>query len=83
MSKSAHLLGEPVGLALRAVTDCPMELNLRPASVVRRQILEKRRPFLIAAAACVILGLLGLGTYYARAEQVIRRRTQGSRRKLS
>ena len=46
---SAHLLGELVGLALRSVTVSPMELNLRPASVVRRQDLEKRRPFFIAA----------------------------------
>ena len=61
-----------------------MELNLRPASVVRRQELEKRRPFLVAAAACFILGLLGWGAYYARAAQVIRaQRRTGSRRKLS
>ncbi|HET9418351.1 MAG TPA: type IV pilus assembly protein PilM, partial [Chthoniobacterales bacterium] len=53
-ARSAYLLGELVGLALRAVTTCPMELNLRPASVLRRQQLEKRRPFLAAAAACVI-----------------------------
>jgi type IV pilus assembly protein PilM len=52
--RSAHLLGEVVGLALRTVTACPMELNLRPASVVRRQQLEKRRPFFVAAAAFVV-----------------------------
>jgi type IV pilus assembly protein PilM len=72
ISRSTHLLGEPVGLALRAATDCPMELNLRPASVVRRQELEKRQPFLIAAAACFILGVLGWGAYYARAAHVVR-----------
>ena len=72
ISRSTHLLGEPVGLALRAATDCPIKLNLRPASVVRRQDLEKRRPFLLAAAACFILGLLGWGAYYTRAAQVIR-----------
>jgi type IV pilus assembly protein PilM len=72
IARSRHLLGEPVGLALRAATNCPMELNLRPASVVRRQELEKRRPFLIAAAACFILGFLGWGAYYARAAQIIR-----------
>lgn len=76
ISQSTHLLGEPVGLALRAVTDCPMELNLRPASVVRRQELEKRRPFLIAAAACFILGLLGWSAYYTRAAQAIRHSTE-------
>ena len=45
--KSAHLLGELVGLALRGTTTCPMELNLAPASVVRARELTKRRPFLI------------------------------------
>ena len=56
---SAHLLGENVGLALRALTRCPMELNLRPPSVVRVHEAQRRRPFLVAAAACLILALLG------------------------
>ena len=72
IAHSAHLLGEPVGLALRSISACPMELNLRPAIVVRRQELEKRRPFFIMAAAAVILSLFGWGFYYTRAAQVAR-----------
>ena len=75
-ARSAHLLGELVGLALRTVTACPMELNLRPASVVRAQALEKRRPFLMLAAACFILALAGWGIYYARAAQEMRQSTE-------
>src|SRR5712692_6115436 len=45
-ARSAHRLGELVGLARRPVKAGTMELNLRPASVVRAQALEKRRPFL-------------------------------------
>jgi type IV pilus assembly protein PilM len=74
---SKHLLGEPVGLALRAATDCPMKLNLCPVSVVRRLELVKRRPFLIAAAVCVFLSLLGWGVYYAHDAGVLRRRAEG------
>jgi Tfp pilus assembly protein PilN len=59
-----------------------MELNLRPASVVRRQELEKRRPFLMLAAACLILGLLGWGMYYTRAAQVTRRITEQTQQKV-
>jgi type IV pilus assembly protein PilM len=70
VGRSAHLLGELVGLALRSTTTCPMELNLRPASVVRAQELERRRPLLIIAAACLVLGLVGWAAYFARATQV-------------
>jgi type IV pilus assembly protein PilM len=73
ITRLAHLLGEPVGLALRTARNCPMELNLRPAKVVRRQELEKRRPSFIVAAACCILALVGSGAYYLRAAHVIRR----------
>jgi type IV pilus assembly protein PilM len=83
ISHSTHLLGEPVGLALRAATDCPIRLNLRPARVVRRQDWEKRRPFLSAAAACFILGLLGWGAYYTHAADVIRHRTEVIQEKVA
>ena len=76
VAQSAHLLGELVGLALRSVTVCPMELSLLPANVVRRQELGRRRPFFIAAAACVILAMLGWSVYYTRAAQVTRDTTQ-------
>jgi type IV pilus assembly protein PilM len=82
VSQSAHLLGELVGLALRATTTCPMELNLRPAAVVRRQELERRRPYFVVAAACVVLALLGWGIYYARASMVTRRATQRLQEKI-
>jgi len=80
-TRSAHLLGELVGLALRSVAVCPMKINLLPASVVRRQDLEKRRPFFIAAAACILLALLGWSAYYTRAAQVAQQTAQAMRQK--
>jgi type IV pilus assembly protein PilM len=82
IANSAHLLGEPVGLALRTARECPMQLNLRPASVVRRHQLERQRPFLVAAAACFILGLLALGTYYTRAARTTRHITEQIQQKV-
>jgi hypothetical protein len=82
LSRSAHLLGELVGLALRTAANCPMELNLRPASVVRRHELEKRRPFFVLAAACFILALLGWGIYYTRAGYVIEHGTARLQEKI-
>lgn len=72
VTRSAHLLGELVGLALRSVGSCPMELNLRPATVLRRQELEQRRPYFMMAAAAAVLALLGWGFYYTQAAQVAR-----------
>ena len=75
VARAAHLLGELTGLALRSVTTCPMELNLRPRSVARRQETERRRPYLVLAAACFVLGLLAWGAYFWRAGQVEDRAT--------
>ncbi len=69
---AAHLLGELVGLALRRINACPMELNLAPASVGRARRLEQQRPFFILAAACFLLGLLGWSAWCFRANQVER-----------
>ncbi len=82
LGRSAHLLGELVGLALRTVTTCPIELNLRPANVVRIQELERRRPFFIMAAACFILTLVGWSAYYTRAADVTRNSTQQLQQKI-
>jgi len=83
ISRSTHLLGEPVGLALRAASDCAIKLNLRPASVGRRQDLEKRRPFLVAAAACFILGLLAWSAYYTHAAQLLHLSTERIQEKVA
>jgi type IV pilus assembly protein PilM len=69
VTDSAHLFGELVGLALRSTTTCPVELNLPPANVVRRQRLAQRFPFFLAAGICLVLGLLGLGLYFLRVMQ--------------
>jgi len=82
LARSAYLLGEVVGLALRSVCSCPMELNLLPGSVVRKQDLERRRPFFIMAAACFILALLGWSAYYARAAHVTRLSMQVLQQKI-
>jgi type IV pilus assembly protein PilM len=63
-SKNAHILGELVGLSLREVSDCPMELSLRPQSVIRAQLIESKRPYILAAGVCVLLTLAGWWLFY-------------------
>jgi type IV pilus assembly protein PilM len=75
VARSAHVLGEVTGLALRSATNCPMELNLRPRSVIRREEMERRRPYFVLTAACSILGLLAWGASFWRAALVTERAT--------
>jgi len=63
----AHAFGETVGLALRSAVSCPMELNLQPASVGRRQRVAEQRPYLVLTAVCLLLTLAGFWLYYQRA----------------
>ena len=68
--KHAHVLGELVGLGLRSINTCPMELNLRPASVVKAQRVAARRPYLILAGVCLLLAMAGWALYFMRAAAV-------------
>lgn len=70
ISRSAHRMGELVGLALRGTSDCPMELNLRPAKVVRRHDLAVKRPYLITAGLCGLLALAAWWQYFVQATKV-------------
>ncbi len=63
----AHTLGEMVGLALRGALDCPMALNLRPASVVRRQRTAEQVPYFVLAGLCLWLILAGFWLYFDKA----------------
>src|SRR5690606_20605010 len=55
IGKEAHVLGELVGLGLRSSSSCPMELNLRPPSVIRKREAEARRPFFALASVALLL----------------------------
>ncbi|HEY5814338.1 MAG TPA: pilus assembly protein PilM, partial [Terrimicrobiaceae bacterium] len=51
----AHTMGEVVGCALRFLGNTPLEINVRPHSLVREQNLAKRKPLLVLAASCLLL----------------------------
>jgi type IV pilus assembly protein PilM len=67
VGRVAHTLGELVGLALRSAVSCPMELNLRPASVKKAERTAAQKPFIILAGICILAALLGWWQYYANA----------------
>ena len=63
LSKEAHMLGELVGLGLRGLSSCPMELDLVPEAVQRSRDVAERKPALLMAVASV-LGLIGVAGFY-------------------
>ncbi len=66
LSKAAHFFGEVVGLGLRELTECPLEVNLLPASLKTRRSGEEKRPYLAATALCILLIPLSLWAFHAK-----------------
>ena len=60
LSKYAHSFGEVVGLGLRDLAHCPVELNLMPKSSIQRQEFANKRPYLIASIYAVALGVFAV-----------------------
>ncbi|HEX3720196.1 MAG TPA: type IV pilus assembly protein PilM [Verrucomicrobiae bacterium] len=55
LSKYAHSYGEVVGLGLRDLAHCPVELNLMPKSSIQRQEFGGKKPYLIASVFALAL----------------------------
>jgi type IV pilus assembly protein PilM len=66
LAKCAHSFGEVVGLGLRNLAHCPVELNLMPKSILQRQRLNQKKPYFAAAIFCLILVVLAFGWFYQR-----------------
>ena len=56
LSREAHTMGELVGLGLRSAGQSKLNIDLVPSKVGEARAAAKRKPFLIAAAALLILG---------------------------
>jgi type IV pilus assembly protein PilM len=62
VQREGHLMGELVGLGLRGIGKSEINIDLVPSVVAQARAADRRKPFLIAAAA-VLLG--GLGAWAA------------------
>jgi type IV pilus assembly protein PilM len=66
LAKVAHSFGEVVGLGLRNMAQCPVELNLVPKSIRSKQQFKRKQPYFIAAVFSLILVVLAYGWFYGR-----------------
>jgi type IV pilus assembly protein PilM len=79
---SAHYLGEVVGLALRHILTCPIEINLMPARVEKQRALRKKTPLYLATGAVLVLVLLVWCGYFYKLTQLGRERLEQVERKV-
>ena len=63
LARVAHSMGEVVGLGLRNLAHCPVELNLMPESTRKWRAFNEKKPYIIATlftmvAVVAVIGLL-------------------------
>ena len=61
LARVAHSLGEVVGLGLRNLAHCPVELNLMPESTLRWQSFNQKKPYFIATLVSLVLMAFAVG----------------------
>jgi cell division ATPase FtsA len=72
LAKVAHSFGEVVGLGLRNVAQCPVEMNLMPKSSLKRQQLNQKKPYFIATIFSLVAVVLAYGWFYAKIADIKR-----------
>jgi type IV pilus assembly protein PilM len=66
LARVAHSLGEVVGLGLRNLAHCPVELNLIPESTRRLQSFNEKKPYLIAAVFSLVAVVAAMGLLFQK-----------------
>ena len=70
LARVAHSLGEVVGLGLRNLAHCPVELNLIPESTRRWQSFNEKKPYLVATVFGLVLMVGGMGLIFQQLADV-------------
>jgi type IV pilus assembly protein PilM len=61
LSRVAHGMGEVVGLGLRNLANCPVEMNLMPDSTLRWQAFNQKKPYLLATVYSLAIVMFVIG----------------------
>lgn len=70
LARVAHSLGEVVGLGLRNLAHCPVELNLIPESTRRLQGFNEKKPYFIATVFSLVAVVAMMGLLYQKLADV-------------
>jgi type IV pilus assembly protein PilM len=70
LAKVAHSMGEIVGLGLRNLANCPVELNLMPESTLRWQSFNQKKPYFILSVLSLVLVVAATGWLFTKLAEV-------------
>ena len=63
VQREGHLMGELVGLGLRGIGKSSINIDLVPMVVEQSRAADRRKPFFIAAAAALLVGMLAWASF--------------------
>jgi type IV pilus assembly protein PilM len=66
LARVAHSFGEIVGLGLRNLANCPVEMNLMPDSTLRWQAFGEKKPYFIATVFSLVLVAFAVGFLFQK-----------------
>jgi len=69
LARVAHSLGEVVGLGLRNLAHCPVEMNLMPDSTLRWQAFNQKKPYFLFTVFSLVLVAFAVGFLFERLAQ--------------
>jgi type IV pilus assembly protein PilM len=65
----AHSMGEVVGLGLRNLANCPVEMNLMPESTLRWRNFNEKKPYLLCSVFSLVLVSFAVGFLFSQLAQ--------------
>jgi hypothetical protein len=69
LARVAHSLGEVVGLGLRNLAHCPVEMNLMPDSTLRWQAFNEKKPYFLFTVFSLVLVAFAVGFLFEKLAQ--------------
>ena len=66
LARVAHSLGEVVGLGLRNLANCPVEMNLMPTSTLRWRTFNEKKPYFIATVFSLVAVAFAVGFLFQK-----------------
>ena len=74
IGRSAHVMGQVVGLALRRRMPCPIEINLLPPAKAAERAFRRKQPIFLLAILGIILTVGVWAVYFSKMAQLARDR---------